>query len=43
MSATALVIGADGRDVAGFRSSDTRRRAPCDVARASLTEIVDGR
>jgi hypothetical protein len=43
MSATALVIGADGREVAGFRSSDTKRRATRDVARASLTEIVDGR
>jgi hypothetical protein len=43
MSATALVIGADGREVAGFRSSDTKRRATCDVAGTLLTEIVDGR
>ncbi len=43
MTALALVSGADGREVAGTRSSDTKRRATRDVARASLTEIVDGR
>ncbi|MEA2251641.1 MAG: hypothetical protein QOG70_1883 [Solirubrobacteraceae bacterium] len=43
MNALALVIGADGREVAGVRSSDTKRHATRVVARASLTEIVDGR